>query len=79
MLHKCCNMRSYSGFYWYIRTLPRALCARVNRAYTGILVKPLAAVLQHINIGESDDVISELIIQVTPHVHKRIKTIKGVK
>ena len=40
--------RTCSGFYWYIRTLPRALRALGSRAY--ISVKPLAAVLQYINV-----------------------------
>ena len=44
----------YSGFYWYIRTLPQALCALSNRAY--ISVKPLAAVLQYINVTSYHDI-----------------------
>ena len=40
--------RTCSGFYWYIRTLPRALCALGSHAY--ISVKPLTAVLQYINV-----------------------------
>ena len=35
-----------SGFYWYIRTLPRALGSCVY-----ISVKPLTAVLQYINVS----------------------------
>ena len=58
--------RTCSGFYWYIHTLPRALHALGSRAY--ISVKPLAAILQYINVTYTKTRTWLLVIGTMPKV-----------